>query len=213
MGTQNTDTTGSFGPIESISQVYRFLGRCFSYPEIKFCEIMRNEKTAEEIKGLVEGLPFEIDFKGIPSPSLPQAEFESRYINNFDITPPCPLYESSYPREDMAGRDIYEDLLRFYEHFDIRLNEDEKDYPDHLVTELEFMAYLTQKEAYAEGVKNDSLPYQLAQMDFMERHLSIWIPELNKKIQERVKESFYKEASSFMIEFLKGHLGYLRSIL
>jgi DMSO reductase family type II enzyme chaperone len=197
-----------------ISQIYLFLGRCFSYPTK---ELMMGVGAQGEFGALVDGLPFEVEFKGIPSPSLPRDEFESEYINTFDIgfgpALSCSLYETAYSREDMNSRDVYEDLFRFYEHFDIRLNENEKDYPDHLAVELEFMAYLTQKEAQAEGMGKDPLPYRLAQKDFMERHLTIWVPELNKRIHERVKEPFYREASSFMAEFMEGHLGYLRSTL
>ena len=197
-----------------ISQIYLFLGRCFSYPTKEFFNAIKGAGAVEELGALVDGLPFEVELKGIPSPSLPRDEFESEYINTFDIgfgpTIPCSLYETAYSREDMNSRDVYEDLFRFYEHFDIRLNENEKDYPDHLAVELEFMAYLTQKEAQAEGMGKDSLPYRLAQRDFMERHLAPWIPELNKRIQKHVKEAFYRDASSFMTEFLKGHRRHLR---
>lgn len=196
----------------NISQIYIFLGRCFSYPKKEFYEAIKDVEAGEELALLVEGLPFEMNFKGIPSPSLSNDEFESLYVNTFDIGMERPLYESAYTayRDDMCSRDIYEDILRFYEHFDIKLNDVEKDYPDHISAELEFMAFLAKKEVEASERGNDPDPYRFAQKDFLERHLNKWVHKLNEKIQKKVKEPFYKVASAFLTEFIKGHLLHLR---
>ncbi len=200
-------------PLPSVSQVYLFLGRCFSYPDEEFYTLMKDGRTGEQLRAMVEGLPFNVNFKGIPSPSLPQGEFESEYINSFDIgfglSLPSPLYESAY-REDTSSRDITEELLRFYEHFNVKLSDKEKDYPDHLVVELEFMAFLAKKEADGAQRGNDPRPYRRAQADFLERHLDKWIRKLDEKIQKTIEEPFYQGASSFLGEFLLNHLSYLR---
>jgi DMSO reductase family type II enzyme chaperone len=199
--------------LPAVSQVYLLLGRCFSYPNHEFYKLMADERTEEQLRAMVEGLPFAVNFKGIPSPSLPQDEFESEYINSFDIgfgpSLPCPLYESAY-REDTSSRDITEELLRFYEHFDVQLSDKEKDYPDHLVVELEFMAFLAKKEGDALKRENDPAPYRFAQADFLERHLEKWVSRLDERIQKTIKEPFYQGASSFLGEFLSNHLPYLR---
>ena len=199
--------------MEAVSQVYLFLAKCFAYPDEEFYALMKDERTGEQLKGMVGGLPFDVNFKGIPSPSLPQEGFESVYINSFDIglgpALPCPLYESAY-REDTSSRDITEELLRFYEHFDVRLSDKEKDYPDHLAVELEFMAYLAKKEADADKRGNDPDPYRRAQADFLERHLDKWICTLDDRIQKTIEGPFYRGASSFLRELLLNHLPYLR---
>ncbi len=199
---------------QSIPQTYLFLSKCFSYPEEGFSETMRDKRMEEEIKDLVEGLPFEVNFRGIPFPSSQDeiADIESEYINTFDLGGGKTLYESAYTghRDDMCSRDIYEDLLRFYEHFDIKLSDKEKDYPDNLVVELEFMAFLAKKEADALEFGKDANPYRLAQRDFLERHLNKWVDKLNERIQKRGKEPFYMGASAFMVEFLRNHQLHLR---
>ena len=197
----------------TISQIYLFLARSFSYPAKEFYEAMKGIETAEELNYLVEGLPFDMNFKGIPSPSLSQDDFENEYVNTFDINPSRPLYETAYSREDMCSREVYEDLLRFYEHFDIKLSDKEKDFPDHIAAELEFMVFLAKKEADSKERGKDPTPYSLAQLDFLERHLGKWMHQLDEKIQKKVKEPFYKEASAFMVEFLEGHLLHLRTTL
>jgi len=201
--------------LPSVSQVYLFLGRCFSYPKEDFYHLIADERAEEELRAMVEALPFAVNFKAIPTPSLPQEDFESEYISTFDIafgpSHPCTLHESDY-RDDVSSTDITEELLRFYEHFQVKLSDKEKDYPDHLVVELEFMAFLAKKEADAAKRGNDPAPYRRAQVDFLERRLDQWVSKLDDKIQKRIKEPFYREASSFLREFLTNHLSYLRSL-
>ena len=199
--------------LPSLSQLYLFLGKCFSYPTEEFYQLTQDEGTGEQVRAMVEALPFDVNFNGIPSPSLPQEEFESEYISAFDIafgpSLPCPLHESDH-RDDVSSMDITEELLRFYEHFQVKLSDKERDYPDHLVVELEFMAYLAKKEADAGKRGNDPAPYRRAQADFLGRHLDKWVPKLDEKIQKRMKQPFYQGASSFLREFLSSHLSYLR---
>ena len=214
--TQNMEIVGSGG--HSISQIYLFLGRCFSYPKNEFYEAMKDIRIREEVLGFLEGLPFKVNFGdgltgGIPSTSLSLEEFESEYVSTFDINPSRPLYETAYSREDMCARDIYEDLLRFYDYFDIKLSEQEKDYPDHLTVELEFMAFLSKKEGDATGSGVSPDPYRLAQLDFIERHLDKWVYKLDEKIQTKVNDPFYKGVSAFMKGFIKEHHLYLQTVL
>lgn len=199
--------------LPSVSQVYLFLGRCFAYPREEFYWLMQDARAGDQLRVLVKGLPFDVDFKGIPPPSLPQEEFESQYINSFDLgfgpALPCPLYESAYG-EEISSRDITEDLLRFYDHFQVKLSDQEKDYPDHLAVELEFMGFLTKKEADAMEQGKDPAPYRRAQLDFLERHLDKWVHKLDERVQERVREPFYRGASAFLREFVTNHLSYVR---
>src|SRR3989337_3191609 len=199
--------------LPSLSQLYLFLGKCFSYPTEEFYQLTQDEGTGAEVRVMVEALPFAVNFKGIPTPGLPQEEFESEYIGTFDIafgpSHPCPLHESDY-RDDVSSTEITEELLRFYEHFQVKLSDKERDYPDHLVVELEFVAYLAKKEADAGKRGNDPAPYCRAQVDFLERHLDKWVPKLDEKIQKSIKQSFYQGASSFLRDFLSNHFSYLR---
>ncbi|MBI4734568.1 MAG: molecular chaperone TorD family protein, partial [candidate division NC10 bacterium] len=122
---------------------------------------------------------------------------------------PFPLYESAYREEETSSRDITEELLRFYDHFQVKLSDKEKDYPDHLVVELEFMAFLAKKEADAMGQGKDPAPYRRAPLDSLDSHLDKWVHRLDERLQERIREPFYQGASSFLREFLMNHLSYL----
>src|SRR3989338_5701983 len=114
------------GSIPPVSQVYLFLGKCFSYPQDELYALLKDERIGEEFRALVEELPFTVNFKGIPSPRLPQEELESAYINSFDIgfgpSLPCPLYESG-DRGGTSSRGITEGALRFFEKLYVRVGD------------------------------------------------------------------------------------------
>lgn len=194
-------------------QVYILLAKMFSFPD-ESLRIMIYGDMQEILQDTIAKLPFSAKSgSAIPIPSHPSEELESYYIATFDTRmggTGCSLYEGMLRKEE--GREgIMMELLRFYEHFDIKLNDKERDFPDHLVTELEFMAFLSQKENDALERGKDANPYRNAQRDFLERHLNKLVQPLNEKIRQNLEEPFYKETSLFMAAFVANHLSYLKA--
>jgi len=142
------------------------LARAFDYPRADFWD---------EIE---ENVP---DEWGLPSlPRRAQPEREEDYARAFNIDG-MPLYEGFH--RGAEGREgILEDVMRFYAFFDLKLSETQRDYPDHLVTELEFLSYLAMREAEAIGDGSDATPYQRAQRDFIVRHLDLWLPSFARRL-------------------------------
>lgn len=70
---------------------------------------------------------------------------------------------------DVAG--ILEDLTRFYDFFDYPLHTKYAWAPDHMSVILEFCHLLCHRESTA---REDRLSFQLAQHDFVSRHLIAW---------------------------------------
>src|SRR3990167_7476505 len=90
------------GSIPPVSQVYLFLGKCFSYPQDELYALLKDERIGEEFRALVEELPFTVNFKGIPSPRLPP-QLRSLY----EARPSPHPQESGFPprkAEGMEGR-------------------------------------------------------------------------------------------------------------
>lgn len=87
---------------------------------------------------------------------------------------------------DVAG--ILEDLVRFYDFFDYPLHPQFAWAPDHVSVILEFCHLL----CYRESVASDGgLSVQLAQYDFIGRHLTGWLPLLADRIDEAQPGSLY----------------------
>ena len=83
---------------------------------------------------------------------------------------------------------VREDLVRFYEFFDYKLHRHYAWAPDHISVVLEFAHLLCY---YESTVTEDRLSYQLAQFDFVSRHLVDWAPVLADLIENIRPDSLY----------------------
>lgn len=144
---------------------------------------------------------------------LASDELEASYLAAFEVgdggRPPCPLYEG-FHRPETSRQEILQELLRFYACFDVRLKERGRDFPDHLITELEFLAALSQSETGALRAGKDSAPFRGAAADFLERHLTAWAPRLHAMIAERRLGEWYEAASRLIADLAAAHLAHLR---
>jgi DMSO reductase family type II enzyme chaperone len=122
--------------------------------------------------------------------------------------PPVPIREDLH-RNQPAG--VREDIVRFYDYFGYGLDEKFAWAPDHLSVELEFMHFLTYKEA--EEVGDDVLSFQLAQLDFSERHLVNWVSELASTVVEQQPDALYGKLLVALSEFLVRDFEWQRSTI
>ena len=220
------------GPDQTVracrSQLYRFLAESFRYPGKEFMDMSRDGGYLESVLAILHGIPFEIPIEegvlsGESLKDVSQDDFEAEFVRVFDAGPggpPCPLYEGKYAPSRMVNM---EDLVRFYNHFGLSVAEaQEREMPDHLTTELEFMHYLTFKEVLALQRDEDPAPYCFAEMDFLTRHLARWLPELHKKTKNIAKSdipnfcepaiAFYGSIIGLSADFCKGDLTRLTSL-
>ena len=65
-----------------------------------------------------------------------------------------------------------EEVVRFYEYFGLTTSPEDPRPADHLATELEFMKYLTYKEAVSPSPRLQT-SYRRAQHDFLDRQLGL----------------------------------------
>lgn len=81
--------------------------------------------------------------------------------------------------------------------------------PDHLVTELEFLVFLCNKEAQAwqDGNNTMSKKWRRLQYGFLEAHLGLWAVSLCHQVQEVTKEPFYCYFASLAETFLHMETG------
>lgn len=112
--------------------------------------------------------------------------------------PPVPIREDLH-RDQPAG--VREGIVRFYDFFGYGLAENFAWAPDHLSVELEFMQFLTYSETAPE--QGEPLSFQLAQLDFSERHLVGWVPELAARARAVQPDGLYPRLLSAVSEFLQ----------
>ncbi|MBW2211360.1 MAG: molecular chaperone TorD family protein, partial [Deltaproteobacteria bacterium] len=135
------------------SSIYGLFQDALTYPDD---EVREGLATGELVELMRKGLALaEVDFT--PAQEWWRAlqevggteDLAVEYTRLFDAGasgPPCPLYGGLYGGDRMKKM---EEAVRFYNHFGLTTSEEQRELPDHLATQLEFMHYLTYREAEA----------------------------------------------------------------
>lgn len=130
-------------------------------------------------------------------------EYESTYIALFDVgipEPPAPLVESAHFKAIPAQQTALENI-QFYEV--LGLQHDPRSYPpDHLVTQLEFLATVRFAQDQAKDQENQLSMLRL-ERDFLARHLLNWLPDLLKKLK-REQSPVFSALLALLLTFLRG---------
>ena len=207
------------------SKLYALLAHGFRYPTASLFEAVRGGQFLSEVKAAASQLPypFTVDETLGSRLSWDRQQFENQYIWLFDVggpnpntgewEVPCFLCEGEYG----GGRlKVMQDALRFYHHFGLSLSQvkGERDRPDHLSAELEFLHALTFKEAelWQQGKGEEAVrPYRDAERDFLLFHLADFLPQVAGKVVHR-NISFYSDLARLGERFCQAELACLQRV-
>lgn len=135
-----------------------------------------------------------VDFLGN---SIATTENEFLRVFGLLLSPACPPYETEYCRQSLS---VYRsqqlaDIAGFYRAFGL---EAERERPDHLVLELEFMAWLILKTLRAEtlGDQEAAEVSRRAQARFFEEHLAWWTPAFSLALRHQADSISRDEVAS-----------------
>ncbi|MBI2886429.1 MAG: molecular chaperone TorD family protein [Chloroflexi bacterium] len=109
-------------------------------------------------------------------------------------------YESRYrPAPSVSLTENLSDVSSFYEAFGFQVSDRAKEMPDHVSIELEFLAALYLKEAYAleHGWRGRARIAREARQKFLREHLAWWLPALAEKVQASARLPFYPAAAAY----------------
>jgi TorA maturation chaperone TorD len=140
---------------------------------------------------------------------LPDSEqaLNREYERAFGLlaTSPHPPYETEYLPEKFAFQRAQQlaDVAGFYRAFGLQLSPEYPERPDHIVVELEFMAFLIGMERKAaEGSlaeKNGRIAVCCeAQRRFLQEHLVWWLPTFAKLLVHEHPGCFYAAVGRFL---------------
>lgn len=195
------------------AECYKLLSACYSVPGQAFIE-----------EGLVDNLGEALE--AVCPQAVPFAKEMSRALADFDMTTellvdysalfigpfelPAPPYGSVYleASKTLMG-DSTMDAVRMYQMGGVEMDrETQKDMPDHISVELEFMYYLLSQEVEA-GENSDgenAAKYAGLRTNFMKRHLSAWVFRFVKDVREHAENPFYKNLADCTETFLQSEL-------
>lgn len=202
-----TLNSGADLPAGARSYIYRLLTEAFSFPDATVARRLSSGAWLSDLATIAANLPFELplsfDQRSLLGDQAPDAAtLEADYIRLFEVgagKPFCPPYEGSHRNGRMK---LMEDLVRFYEHFGLIAHPD--DLPDHICAELQFMHYLAFKQAAIASLSRPQNDIELAQRDFLDRHLCRWLPRLQERLRAaRQPSAFYSALASFAADFVQ----------
>jgi DMSO reductase family type II enzyme chaperone len=191
--------------------LYAALSRAFAFPQRSFHQEVVDGRWLEGQRELLAALPHRLSTGERGSWRVPADydRFQSEFIRLFEVgsrgRASCPLYSGHYAVDRLRAM---EELVRFYNFFGLRPAPGLM--PDHLVVELEFVHYLAFKEA-EDGA--DKTSFQLAQRDFLERHLTNWLPRLSAALKGERPLPFYRSLVALTNRFLAADRAYLAAAL
>ena len=178
------------------SRTYRFFAEAVDYPH-DVTPAIADGTLAGVLREILEAsapsLLEDVDWDALRDAGSGDDDLQIEYTRLFEVGasgPPCPLHGGLYGGARMK---TMEEVVRFYNHFGLSLSEEQRELPDHISTELEFLHFLSFREARAIEDGEDPGPYRRAQRDFIERHPGSWIPKLRAKLVKNDPMRFFNE--------------------
>jgi len=197
------------------SRCYQLFAAAFSYPEGEMCEAIREGEVAQALKAAVEAvdpaLVPDLDWDALRDAGG-EDDLAVEFTRLFDVGPsgpPCPLNGGLYGGARMK---VMEEAVRFYNHFGLRLDEAQRELPDHLQTELEFVHYLAFRETEALLAGEDPAPYRRAQRDFVARHPGRFVPRLRERLEAQGPMPWFAALVELLARFLELDLRHLVAV-
>lgn len=145
-------------------------------------------------------------------------EIENQYQRLFGPTPSSksvPLNETSYlvPGAEETGW-VLASVERHYSSAGIESTSASGNVPDHIAVELEFLAYLSGREAdaWADDDFKEARRMQDRQRRFLDKHVSKWTPILLREITARDESELFRLAAKSVQTQIVHDLDFLRTL-
>ncbi len=188
------------------SLAYTTFSAAFEYPDDELQETIRSGALADQFRELLAAIDPKLvaaaDWHALSDAGADEDALAVEFTRLFDVggaSPPCALYGGLYSGARMK---TMEELVRFYNFFDLSMSESPHELPDHLTTQLEFLHFLTYQESglAEEGGNIDDC--RRAERDFIARHPGRWLPQLQAKLAEHNAMRFFQELARLLDCFL-----------
>ena len=185
------------------SAIYKYLSLAIDYPTGESAEILSSGALFTEITGHLEKLPtvyqdlsgeraiLEEELDGFNK----LEDLQVVYTSHFDMTtkkPSFSLYESANTMATSEAEKTAAFLVKLealYGREGITLSD--RDMPDHLATELEFMHFLCANNKASQ------------QADFLMHHLCNWLPQLAQSLLKQKTIPFYTHLVTLIAHFVE----------
>ncbi len=196
--------------------VYQAMAMLMTYPDADSHAAAVAGEWPERLAHDAKLLPFSFEFGAASlDGAVSESDFQAEYLRLFEVGsgqggPGAPLFGGVYGGGDRMKK--LEEVVRFYEYFGLRTSPEDPRPADHLATELEFLKFLTLKEATSASPRLQS-SFRRAQHDFLERQLNTWLPELVERTKAQNAMPFWQWAVGRAAAFAEADFAYVKSNL
>jgi DMSO reductase family type II enzyme chaperone len=184
------------------SQLYAALAQAFRKPEAapekneedSLIQVLQQAAVAYDAQALGQIADEVIGSLEIPEDQAEQAlrtlEIEYNRLFVGPGRPQVPPYESVYrDARGLVMGPAAREVERRYSEAGLALEPGYHDLPDHVATELGFMAYLAMQEAEARDEERRT--WLERERWFLQDHLSVWLPLFCRRVRETSQHPFY----------------------
>ncbi|CAB1370474.1 conserved protein of unknown function [Denitratisoma oestradiolicum] len=203
-------------PAALVSYLYGLLGECFGYPDADLVESIRSGALRQQLQNLCfaldKGLCLGLDLSPLHDAEATEDALAVEYTRLFDAGAHgtgCSLNGGLQQGPQMK---VMEEAVRFYNHFGLTLTEDNKELPDHITTELNFLHFLAYGEHQLTARGESAAACQLAQRDFIARHPGRWIPLMAAKLEPMQPDPLFMVLTQLLERLLNRELARLEAL-
>jgi TorA maturation chaperone TorD len=188
----------------------------FSYPDESLMGPLRDGVVDRELAAAVDSLAeasglwaaltaLRTAWEG-PTPVGPSLGEEYTYLFARNVR--VALHASRYRDGGSVSSQDLAQIAGTYEAFGFRVAEQARELPDHLSVQLEFLAALCLKEAYAldQGWSGRASTARRARRKFVREHLE-WFPRFEREVVEHARLPFYPAAAAWAQAVLAQDVG------
>ena len=205
--------TATESPVAAASRLYGLLGDCFVYPDAALADDLRSGELARVATELVQcldpALADRIDLCALADPAAEAETLAVEYTRLFDASSHgtlCSLNGGAHAGPQMT---VMEEAIRYYTHFGLTLGEHQKELPDHLTTQLNFLHFLAYGECAQDAAGAPSTAWRLARRDFIARHPGRWVPIMLAKLRTAQPLPFFLACTELVAAVMAGDLACL----
>lgn len=141
--------------------------------------------------------------------ALSHEKLTDSYLHLFGHTAhgQVPLHETEYGEDTMFQQpQQLGDIAGFFNAFGVKLNPEQHERADHIACELEFMAFLLRKEAFALQCNDTDMleAVRRGQRLFLRDHLGRFVPALSNLLRREDAHGFYAAFGNLCYDFIRG---------
>ena len=184
--------------------IYRLLCLGFSFPEEEVLVVLQDQTAWDtlfqaaapvpECEPALVAMRDAVDAISRKEQNLRalQVEYTRLFINAVPKVP-APPYESVYLGQNRVMGEPASRVLAAYREAGLAPSQGWREPPDHVAVELEFAAYLLERqaEALAAGETCQAEAWEKRAQAFLEAHLWRWLPMLVERVGSSARHSFY----------------------